>query len=377
MGLPRAVAYSLPTMTTATGRPRRSRSGLILFLVLLALISWEVIGRASPLVRTTPLRFAGAAWAVASGHAVAPAGGPGAEEMANLAYRPLPYVMFGLKPDWTRINQVRASDGATLKKTSNHLGFRGRDVVQPKPAGRTRLVCLGGSTTYGDATDDDHTYPVLLEQALRAARPGRDIEVINAGVLSYTTAETLASLAFRCLDLQPDVLVLYEGINDVRPRRYANFDGAYFHYRKVWDGSAAGYEKGAGDMGGGINCFIQHLPPADNGDAAANQQAAGTAAFRRNLTSIAGLAKAHGIAVVLVSCVSDPAPKLPDAALAAGIVEHNGVVREVAAQQGALFIDMAAAYRGEGQFEDLVHMNDAGSLQMAQIVAEGLLKGTL
>jgi lysophospholipase L1-like esterase len=372
------VAYSLRAMSNTTStRPRGSRFGLVLFLALLGLGVWEIIGRATPFVRVTPLGFARAAWGVASGHGASPLGGPSDEEMANLAYRPLPYVMFGLKPEWTRRNQVRKSDGAELRKTTNRLGFRGRDIEIPKPAERTRVVCLGGSTTYGDGTDDDHTYPALLEQELLKARPGRDIEVINAGVLSYTTAETLPNLAFRCLDFEPDVIVLYEGINDVRPRRYADFDSAYFHYRKIWDGTASAFEKGEGDMGGGINCFIQHLPPPGDTDVAANQAKAGTAAFRRNLASIAGIAKAHGIAVVMVSCVSDPAPEADDPALVAGIVEHNGVVRDVAAEQGALFIDMAARYQGAGQFTDLVHMNDEGSLQMARLVAEGLLKGTL
>ncbi len=362
---------------TIATRPRGSRLGLVLFLLLLTLGVWEVVGRVTPLVKITPLRFAQAAWSVASGHGASPLGGPGPEDMDKLAYRPLPYVNFGLKENWERKEQFR--DGVPLKKTTNNLGFRGRDIVIPKPAGCTRIVCLGGSTTYGDGTDDDHTYPVLLEKALRAARPGKDIEVINAGVLSYTTAESLPNLAFRCLDFQPDIIVLYEGINDVRPRRYANFDNGYFHYRKVWDGSASGFEAGpkGTDMEGGINCFIQRLRPADNGDEAENQARAGTTAFRNNLTSIAGIAAAHGIKVVMVSNVSDPGRYDLDPALVAGIVENNGVVKDVAARQSALFIDMAAAYQGKDQFTDLIHMNDEGSLQMARLIADGMLKGTL
>jgi lysophospholipase L1-like esterase len=370
----RGVAYSLAAMDAATtaGRPRRSRAGLFLFLLLLALASWEVVGRMTPAVKLTPLRFGQAAWAVASGHGggIAPPGAPSAEELARNAYRPLPYVMYGLKPDWKR---PAPPEDPSLVRTTNRLGFRGGQVDVPKPAGRYRVICLGGSTTYCESISDDAAYPHQLEQALRAARPGKDIEVVNGGVPSYTTAETLASLAFRCLDLQPDAIVLYEGINDYRPREYRNFTPDYFHFRKIWDGSAAHYEAGEGDLAAGINTLIQNNFPDGNGDKVQNAQKAGTAAFRRNLASIAGIAKAHGIKVVLVSCACDPEQSPPG--LAEGIAQHNEVVREVAAQQGATFVDMAAKFQRDGQFVDAVHVNPEGAQQMARIIADGMLAG--
>jgi len=363
----------------ASSRQRGSRFGLILFLLVLGLISWEIIGRVVGIPRTTPLKFAAAAWTVASGGSLAGTGvgtPPDAEQLKKNAYRPLPYVMYGLKPNWSREGQVHP-DGEVLTKTSNSLGFRGREVVMPKPAGIYRIVCLGGSTTYSDAVGDADAYPLLLEQQLRKARPDKDIEVINAGVPSYTTAETLPNLAFRCIDLQPDAIVLYEGINDFRTRVYKNFDNAYFHYRKVWNGTIENWEAGEGEMRGGINPFIQFNTPADNGNKNENVRRAGTAAFRRNLTSIAGIARAHGIKVVFVTCSFDPDSEYSDETFAAGIEEHNEVVREVAKAQGALCIDMAAQFSTKGQFADPVHMNPAGSLQMARLIAAGLLKGLL
>jgi lysophospholipase L1-like esterase len=371
MGLAAAVAYSLPPMSPTASRPRRSRAGLFLFLFLLALVCWEVLGRVTPLVPVTPLAFGRAAWKVAT---QVP---PNAEELAKNAYRPLPYVMYGLKPSWERPAR-KLGDQMMPASRSNSLGFRGEEIESPKPAGRYRIICLGGSTTYSDTVGDDETYPVLLEQELRKARPDRDIEVINAGVPSYTTAETLPNLAFRCLDLQPDAIVLYEGINDFRTRNYANYDNAYFHYRKVWNGTVETWEKGEGELQG-INAFIQNKPPENNGSPIANIKRAGTYAFRRNLVSIAGIAKAHGVKVVLVSCTYDAANeymlKLPE--FGAGIQEHNQVVKAVAQEQGALFIDMAASFTGAGQFADAVHMNPAGSRQMARRIAEGLLQGLL
>lgn len=352
-------------------------------LLLMAAGAWEVVGRSAGTV--TPLKFGAAAWAVASGGSIsAGAPPPSDEELLKIAYRPLPYLNYGLKPNWTR-----SSDKPNApKKTSNSLGFRGREVVVPKPEGRYRIACLGGSTTYDDGIGDDDAYPLKLEQALRAALPGRDIEVVNCGVPSYTSAETLANLSFRVLDLQPDALVLYEGINDWRVRPYKNFDGAYFHYRKVWDGTTKSYEsEKSGELAGGINPFIQHRTPPDNGNGLENSKRNGPWTFQRNIQSICGIAKAHGVSVVLVSNVTaDSDPYMPPAdfaAMVAGIAEHNGVVRDVAQAQGALFVDLAAAWphgaaipQG-GLFVDAVHNNPRGAQLKARIIADALLKDLL
>lgn len=360
-----------------TGRPRRSRAGLLLVLLLMALALLELTGRFAGVPRVTPLRLAAAAWEVASR---GPA--PGEAEMARLAYRPLPYVNYGLKPGWERERKTPQ----TPVRTTNSFGWRGREVERPKPAGRYRIVCLGGSTTYDDSVSDHETYPVRLEEALRAARPGRDIEVVNCGVPSYTTAETLASLAFLVLDLQPDALVLYEGINDLRPRIYLNYEPSYFHFRKVWDGGADSFREGEGDVGG-INAFIQHPHPDPNGDAQENTRRNGPGAFRRNLTSIAGIAAAHGVRVAMVGNVFNPErnPYVAEEdarAYAENIRETNAVLREVCAATGALYVDLPAAWPGPQDapgplFADLVHNTPAGSALKARVVADALLAGLL
>jgi len=356
---------------------------LFLFIALLGLAAWEIVGRVALPGSVTPLRFAGAAWSVASGQSSSLGGAPPPtdEQMQKIAFRPLPYVNYGLKPNWTRTDPKHPEAPV---KTSNSLGFRGREVEQPKPAGRYRIACLGGSTTYDDGVGDDDTYPVKLEQFLRAARPDLDIEVVNCGVPSYTSAESLANLAFRVLDLQPDAIVLYEGINDWRVRPYRNFDSAYFHFRKVWDGSTKGWQAGeaGGEMANGINPLIQYLTPADNGNGAENAKRNGPWAFKRNLQSICGIAKAHGVKVVLVSNVTaDSSPYMKPKefqALVDGIAEHNGVVRDVAQEQGALFVDLAAVYPHDRElFVDPVHNNPAGAEVKARIIADALVKDLL
>jgi lysophospholipase L1-like esterase len=362
---------------TASSRPRRSRAGLVVLVLLLALVAWEFVGRSMGAMTMTPMRLGKAAWKVAQQGVP-----PSEEDLALVAYEPLPYVNYGLKPNWTR----KSRNADAPKKTSNKLGFRGREIEQPKPAGRYRIACLGGSTTYDDGVGDEDTYPVKLEGLLRAGRPGRDIEVVNCGVPSYTSAEDLANLAFRVLDLQPDAIVVYQGINDWRTRPYRNFDSAYFHYRKVWDGSLEHWARGKGDLGGdnfNINQLIQHDELPDNGDEQENERRSGPGAFRRNLESIAGIAKAHGAAVVMVSNIFDASNKFTPPDFPGGMAETNGVIRDVCGETGALFVDLDAKFpKGDqvppgGLFVDPVHNNPAGAQIKARIIADAMLKDLL
>lgn len=99
--------------------------------------------------------------------------------------------------------------------TINRLGLRGRDPAQPKPAGARRVVVVGGSTAFGfGASSDDATLPGQLEALLRQAT-GRPVEVLNAGVPGYNAAQSLLQLELVLLPLQPDLVVIYGGSEDL------------------------------------------------------------------------------------------------------------------------------------------------------------------
>jgi lysophospholipase L1-like esterase len=346
-------------------RPRRSRLGLFLFLIVLADLALEVIVLAGV---SLPFRTIGQAlWAGWTGSG---------SELTDIMYEAQPYVTYGLTPDFER----RRQDESVPVRTTNSHGFRGPEIPVAKPDGTVRVLCLGGSTTYSDAVSDDETYPFLLERVLREARPGVSIDVINGGVPSYTSAESLANLAFRGLEFEPDVLVIYHAANDVRPRRYADFEPSYFHYRKPWDGSDRLEEKVPGtDMAGGINTLIQWAPPEDNGDPRVNLQDSGPEAFRRNLVSMIGVARAHGIQPVLVTFAAKGPDPVTEPGLLDGIAQHNRIIGEVAAEYAVTLVDLDGKLSRDGTFAsvgttlDPVHLNPTGTLQKAQIIAEGVL----
>lgn len=328
----------------ATARPKKSRLGLLVILAVMGWLAWY-------------FAFSGP-------------GLPPPPTVDELYIRPLPHVVWGMKPDWTR-----SAGRYRGPATSNSHGFRGPEISEPKPEGRTRVVCLGGSTTYGYAVDDDATYPVRLQQALAAARPGLDVEVINAGLESYTLLESLANLKHYVLPLQPDVVVVYHGANDVRPRRYANFVDDYSHYRIQWDGTLDGWAPVPGTEVSGINAFLQKHRPDDNGDVAENLRRSGTGAYRRMLTEFVAAAQAAGVQVVLVTLgvqeAAARAEQQPE--LVTGIREHNDVTRAVAAATGAQLIDLAADLeRDPSWFVDSVHVDARGCQEKARLIAAEL-----
>ncbi|MCB4757686.1 MAG: hypothetical protein LHV69_11770, partial [Elusimicrobia bacterium] len=66
----------------------------------------------------------------------------------------------------------------------NAHGYRGKIVPLERAPRVKRVLCLGGSTTYGWGVDDaNKTYPALLEELINAeGDKRRKVEVINAGV---------------------------------------------------------------------------------------------------------------------------------------------------------------------------------------------------
>ena len=77
-----------------------------------------------------------------------------------------------------------------------------------------RVVCLGGSSTFGFYDRDAYTYPALLETLLRGALPGWPIDVVNAGIPHSTSSNILAMLRGEILRYEPDVVTFYEAFND-------------------------------------------------------------------------------------------------------------------------------------------------------------------
>jgi lysophospholipase L1-like esterase len=95
----------------------------------------------------------------------------------------------------------------------NTLGLRGPEIERTPPEGRTRILALGDSMTFGYYLEEDETWPMQFEARLRAA--GRDVEVVNAGVGGWSIESETRFLEERALALEPDHVVLAFCNNDI------------------------------------------------------------------------------------------------------------------------------------------------------------------
>jgi lysophospholipase L1-like esterase len=305
------------------------------------------------------------------------------------------------------------------KNRHNSLGYRGDEIVLPKPEGEIRIVCIGGSTTYdSDIEDYRLAYPARLEAELRGRGYG-NVTVVNAGAAGWTSWESLIALELRILDLEPDVLIDFDAINDVHTRfiwppslyrgdnsgyRAANQSGLFmpsiFEYstllrilmiRAGWVGSHAD-----------ISRTIDRLAPSYYGDVWRDQIRTGTYPrgiflevspgemlsrndpryFARNLESLIAIAKTNGVNTMLVSFAYSPdfpeEPRVTAPEYRSAIREHNGMLRAVAARNGAAFFDFAAVFPSDRRyFTDGRHNNEEGAALKAKLFADFLVESGL
>jgi len=129
---------------------------------------------------------------------------------------PRPYFMFS-GPSDVRITASPAQMGgsdADREIRFNGEGFRIEgDVVVPKPADEARIFVVGGSTVLFGAPLAN-SIPGAIETALRAEGLSH-ARVYNFGVASFLSGQELSLLVHRLVYLKPDLVIAYDGGNDL------------------------------------------------------------------------------------------------------------------------------------------------------------------
>ncbi|MDP6538859.1 MAG: GDSL-type esterase/lipase family protein [Planctomycetota bacterium] len=317
---------------------------------------------------------------------------PYAEGERKARVQPHPYLAYAPKPGH-RFDQPRH------RGSHNSLGFRGPKIAAVKPPGTLRIACLGGSSTYGHGpSSDETTWPARLEAHLERALPERAIEVVNGGCQGYSSFESLANLAFRVLPLQPDVVIVYHTINDMRCALYPDARPDNTHWRAVWrryepawiEGSVAyrawrryctDYVKSRGDIGAFVIVNFDELKERDL-YAWPAERPVGFESFHRNLNGIASLAEQAGAQVVLVTqgikrSSLDGAPSRDDQLRAFDYMTE--ILAVVARERELHLVDAQSALAAAelesegGVFTNDVHLTDLGADHLARTLAADLL----
>lgn len=312
---------------------------------------------------------------------------------------------------------IPAPDFSNGLNRHNHLGFRGDEIIIPKPEGVFRIVAIGGSTTYSAGVEDYRlSYPYLLQEKLRA-EGYTEVEVINAGVFSYSSLENLMNFQIRVLELDPDMVIVYEGVNEIATRMIWPY--------KVFRGDLTGYESrllsfeppwwenitlvravliyfGKTQSHSSLQRNFMVSTGAFLGDSFVTQKLDGTypsgpfvrhpaseiletnrpVYYERNLRTLVAIAEERGIKVVLVSFVySTEFPEEPRAwaeEYQIAYAEQNAVLEQIAADSPAEFFDLAALMPTDAEyFTDGIHFSASGNDLRADFLTKYLLDSGL
>ena len=307
-------------------------------------------------------------------------------EAKDYAWTPHPYLAYYPTPNYRK--------GRT---SHNSLGYRSDEFPLEKPDGVFRIVALGGSSTYDVSIEDnDKTFTAQLEKLLHDDYGYQNVQVINAGVPGYNSWEILVNLEFRVLDLDPDLVIIYEGTNDVHARLvepYA-YRGDDFGRRRAWQPpSVALWERSAlfRILSRAMNITRQvsvddfvSAPTymswpfesrlnEKNLDPAEILEENPPIYFRRNLENMIAIAKEQEVQILFSTWAHSP--NLNDYASEGyyqqGFQENNDVVKEVAVSDDIPLFDFAAVMPQDAMYwADGRHVNEAGALVKARLFAE-------
>ncbi len=93
----------------------------------------------------------------------------------------------------------------------NSMGYRGPEFTLKKPVGTTRIIIYGGSVVL----DGLHDWPRQVENLLRL-RGFPNVEVINAGVIAQSSFDCFGLFFAEGHLFDPDYVILYSGWNDLK-----------------------------------------------------------------------------------------------------------------------------------------------------------------
>lgn len=297
----------------------------------------------------------------------------------------------------------------------NSLGFRGEEIPLNRFENTYRIVTIGGSTTYSTGVQNYvESYPFQLGEYLQQ-RGFSHIEVINAGVPNYSSYHSLINLQFKVLPLQPDLIIIYQGYNDIHTRfvypfsRYQGDNSGHISpfvsdiaMPDILEYSTAlriiGIRAGVTKSHSALEWYshntaqtsyrasfkyqwIQRTYPRgifDEVPAMTMLENNPPIHFERNLTSMIALAHGHDVETLLITFVTSTNFDHPNVASEEYILalsQHNELTRKIASSTDTALFDMAKAFPDDDSlFTDGRHMTREGNRIRAQLIGDYVIR---
>lgn len=288
-------------------------------------------------------------------------------------------------------NGVRAErEGKVATTTDMHTRWTGA----PADAnGAVRVATLGGSTTFGAGLSDTETWPARLQALL-----GPGYAVTNYGLLGYSTAEGVIQMGLLVPESRPDIVVLYEGWNDIRNYHSPDLGPDYFRHGMnqfiTLDIQQAGRETGFARLANvSALCRLalvaaKSLAPApsprSNDPTYTEPDSTVDRLYIRNLGTMRALASRAGAYTLMVPQVLNTewyrthsggdwwTPRIDNGAMPVLLQRFNRLMGEACGPREAdctVLDGIQAAPWGPGDFLDEGHFSVQGSDAFARLVA--------
>ena len=291
-----------------------------------------------------------------------------------------PYLNFVLNPD-ALYEHERQFDA--------RYHVRRKEPIRPRREVAWRALVLGGSTAFGQLLPrEEDTWVYRLEEKVRAAH-GPAYDVVNGGVSGYNIIDNFIHYYLLLDELEPDVVVLYVGINDVHPRLTGELARDYSNSRVPWRAEAntvplanpllapfASYRyyllrEIERRRTGHIFDYVQRrYDPVDRWPADLDRN--GPEVFAGHLRNLVRLILAQGRKPIIVPQVFLPAENRRDQAFARGVREHNQAAEAIARELSVPFLANIAGAFDQRDVFDNCHLNAEGSEKMADLVFPAL-----
>src|ERR1043166_2993450 len=289
--------------------------------------------------------------------------------------------------------------------TTNNMGFRGDDLIMPKPANEFRIFMVGGSTTECMYIDDANAINRVLQNELNK-HPGNVTFKVHVAAKSGDAIDDPCSMiVHRIVQLQPDMIVLLAGINDLT-RSINNYD--YLHYVQPEPLDRFRYLKYLATESQIVRrLYFLFNRPAQNVTqvfqtiqlhsefrekvrlcnslpVSSERPRVDTSAYLTNLKSIAGVAQSHGIKLVLMTqqttwngpenanlkewhwILCRSGKRYREDFMEEALTSLNDLTRQVASQYSIPLYDLSRTMpKSRDFFYDDVHFNDRGARETA------------
>ena len=281
--------------------------------------------------------------------------------------------------------------------TTNNLGFRGADINSRKPENEYRIFLIGGSTAECLILDDKDSLDAVVQLTLQQMIGDKlSIRVYNAGMSGDRSDDHIAILTQRIVHLEPDFIVVFSGLNDLRAA-IAGHDYLHLPVSGIapWKLMAAQSQLGRLayyvlkghtpqkiaseqepiETAYRVGVEAQRLAPE-----ATSPPPTDIGAYGNNLKTLAGIAHGHDIPMIFMTqqstwnSIVDPgasdwhwllrvgALRFSEESMNAALMLMNDVMRQVAGRNKIAVYDLAEDIpKSSEYFYDDVHFNTKGA----------------